>query len=383
MAEQFAAATEDDEVEPEIEETGAAGAAAGDADDEVEEPEPVAAEAAEEEDGEGAADDEEPAGGRKRGPDGKFVAKGSEPPAKEQKPGAVPKPGAAAAVVPGAQQPAALKPPADWRPAAREEFANCPRVVQEESIRLHLEAKKILQDSAQARQLSDSFQRTVQPFEHLFRAAGRSSMDGVGYLLQTYAQLNTAPLPQRAAIVGGMIRDFLGTDENAINVLAAALEGKQAPGGGPAPAAALRPEQIQQMVRQEAQRMTAESGQQAEMKAINDFEATAPEFLNDLAQEMKAIVAIEKQQGKPITAELLKAAYDKALRLNPQTAAILKQRDDAASAKKQQADAQKRKAAASGLKNEPAGPGGGAAKARTTREEVARQFAKSGQSGRV
>lgn len=352
-----------DEPEPVIE-TAAPDAAPA---EEIEEPEPAdAAEPVE------AVEPEGEPGERKRGPDGKFVAAAKETP--QQPPAVVAKP-----IVPVAVQPQALKPPADWRPAAREEFGKLPRVVQEESIRLHLEAKKILQDSAQSRQLAEGFQRTVQPFEHLFRASGRTAMDGVGYLLQTYAQLNTAPLPQRAAIVSGMIRDFLGTDEGAINLLASALEGKQAPAGG-GPAAGLRPEQIQQMVRQEAQRMASESSQQAEMKAISDFEATSPEFLNDVTQEVRAIVAIEKQQGKPITSEMLKTAYEKALRLNPQTAAILKQRDDAAAAKKQQADAQKRKAAASGLRNEPAGPTGGQGKAKSTRDELARQFAKSGQS---
>lgn len=280
--------------------------------------------------------------------------------------------GEPAAAAPGT---AALKAPADWRPAAKEEFARLPRVVQEEAIRLHVETKKMLDQSAGARQIAETFQRTVAPYEHMFRAGGKTPIEGVNYLVQTYAQLQTAPLPQRAGIISGMIRDFLGTDEGAFNLLASALEGKAAPGGGQAPAAALRPEQVQQMVRQEAQRLAAESSQQGELKVISDFEATEPEFLKDVVQEIYALVHMEKRQGKPITTELLQKAYEKALRMNPETAAILKQRDDAKAATAKAAQVKTSAAAASGVKSEPAGPGG-EPKALTTRDEVKRQFNK-------
>jgi hypothetical protein len=285
---------------------------------------------------------------------------------------------AAQAAAGAASQQAALKPPADWKAEARAEWDKLPRKVQEESIRLHLETKKVLQESAQARQVAETFQRATAPYEHLFRASGRSAIDGVGYLLQTYNALHTAPMQQRAQIVGGLIRDFLGTDDNAINLLASALEGKggAAPAGGGAQA--LTPAQVEQMVSQRLQQQQADSARQAELKVISDFEATNPEFLNDVTNEIKAIVAIEKQAGKPITGELLKSAYDKALRLNPTTAAILKQRDDAAAAKEREKKRLQGKAATSGLKNEPPGPGGsGARKPRSTQEQLAADWAKA------
>lgn len=269
----------------------------------------------------------------------------------------------------------ALKAPADWRPAAKEKWAALPREVQEEANRLHVETKRVLQESAQARQVAETFQRTVAPYEQLFRASGRQPIEGVNYLLQTYHSLNSAPLPQRAQIIGSLVRDFLGTDENAINLLASTLEGKQTPAGGAATPAAIRPEQIPQLVRQEAQRMQSEQQAQGEIKAVSDFEATEPEFLKDVIQEVTALVAIEKRQGKLITGELLQKAYEKALRMNTETAAILKQRDDAKAAATKAAQAKTDAAAASGVKSEPAGPGG-EAKALTTRDEVKRQMSK-------
>ncbi|HEX4385756.1 MAG TPA: hypothetical protein VH083_22510 [Myxococcales bacterium] len=316
----------------------------------------------------------------------KPVAAAAKPAAGAAKPaaGAAPQkaaPGAAA----GAADPAtaaagtnaapALKPPQDWRPAAKEKWASLPREVQEEANRLHIETKKVLDQSAQARQVADTFQRTVAPYEHMFRAGGKTAIEGVGYLVQTYAALQTAPMAHRAGIISGMIRDFLGTDEGSINLLASALEGKVAPGGGAAAPAALRAEQIPQLVRQEAQRMQAEQQQQGELKVISDFEATEPEFLKDVVQEIYALVAIEKRQGKSITTELLQKAYEKALRMNTETAAILKQRDDAKAASAKALQAKTGAAAASGVKSEPAGPGG-EAKALSTRDEVKRQMSK-------
>lgn len=313
-------------------------------------------------DGEEQAD-EPKEGDRARGADGKFLPKAAEAPA--------PVVAAASPLAPKTPLLPELKAPADWKPAAREKWATLPREVQEDAVRLHLETKKVLQDSAADRQTAQAFQRTVAPYEHMFRASGRSAIDGVGYLMQTYAALRTAPLPQRAQIVGNMIRDFVGTDDNAINLIASVLEGKAAPAGGSAPAA-IRPEQIQQMVRQEAQRLQSEQGQQAEIKAINDFEASAPEFLGDVTQEMKMIVALEKQQGKPITTELLKQAYEKALRLSPQTASIMKQRDDVKAAQASN-QIRTRTAAAAGIKSEPSGANG-ARRPKSTKDAAAEAY---------
>jgi hypothetical protein len=302
--------------------------------------------------------------GPARAPDGKFTAADKAPAPVDPAPAPAPAPKPEAAPK--------LKPPANWRPAAQAEFDKLPRVVQEESLRIHAEVSKTLNDTASHRQAAETWQRTLAPYEHMFRAVGKSPVEGVGWLVQQYAALQTAPIPHRAAILGGLVRDFLGTDTASIQLLADALEGKG--GGGPtAPAAPLRPEQIQQLVRQEAQRMQGEASQQAEIKAIQDFEDSKPEYLPSLTNEITALVAIEKRQGKPITVEMLKQVHAKALRLNPETAAILKQRDDAAAAAKRAADDKKKQAAATGIKNEPAGPGA-PAKAVSTRDEVKRQM---------
>jgi hypothetical protein len=288
---------------------------------------------------------------------------------------APPKPEAPAGATPKPVEPAApkLKPPANWRPAAQAEFDKLPRVVQEESLRIHAEVSKTLNDTANHRQAAETWQRTLAPYEHLFRAVGKSPVEGVGWLVQQYAALQTAPTPQRRQIVAGIIRDFLGDDEASLQALGSTIDGTRSGAAPTAPAAPLRPEQIRQLVQDEAQRLTADTARQAEIKAIQDFEDSKPEYLPNLTNEITALVAIEKRQGKPITVEMLKQVHAKALRLNPETAAILKQRDDAAAAAKRAADDKKKQAAATGIKNEPAGPGA-PAKAVSTRDEVKRQM---------
>lgn len=312
-------------------------------------------------------------GERARDEEGKFARAKPDKPAKAAPPA---KPAAPTAVapldpaIPPVDARPALKPPADWRPAAQAEWGKLPRAVQEEALRLHVETKKTLQERAEARQAADPYLRAVQPYEHMFRAAGKTPAEGVGWLVQSYAALNTAPLPQRAQIIGNLIRDHLGTDDNAISLLAGVLQGQPAQAQN-APQA-IRPEQIPQMVRAEAVRMEQERQHQGEVKAISDFESSDPEFLSAVLPQMKAIVAVAKQEGQPITLDLLKSAHAQALRLNPETAAILKQRDDAEAAKKRTGDPARR-AAAAGLRSEPAGSAR-PAKPKTIREQVAAAY---------
>lgn len=314
-----------------------------------------------------------------RGPDGEFVKPDAKPPpatstAEGSGEAAVETP----PVSPAAPPLSDLKPPADWTPKAKEKWAAIPREVQEEAIRLHIETKKVLQEAAGHRQAAEAFQRTLAPYEHMFRAAGKNPVEGVGWLVQQYAALQTAPLAQRARIIAGLQRDFVGSDESAIKLLAAELDGTPAQ---PAPQP-LRPEQVQQMVREQLERERQEAAVNEQRRVIAEFEASEPEYLAKVTDQVAAIVKVAQAKGHPITLQLLKEAHQQALRMNPETAAILKQRDDAAEAEKKNAEALKAKAAASGIKNEPAGPSG-PAKPRTTREEVAAQFAKQRSGARV
>lgn len=337
------------------------GASAGpEADDDAAEP-AAEAPAVEQEAAEPEAEAAEPEqaaatpGGRPRGPDGKFAPVVA--PAAAGKPAPPPAPDA-------------LKPPADWSPKAIAHWEKLPREVQEEGLRLHVETKKLLEERAKLRQTAEGWQGRLAPYEPIFRTAGVDPAQGVQNVLGIYAQLVTGAPDVRQRVAAELIKQFVGTDEASLRALAAHLEAQP-----PAPQT-LRPEQVTDVVRKQFEQRDQQARQQAESAAFREFEDGKPEFIGreDVIANMKRMVLGEKAAGGQITATFLKQAYESAVKLSPEAAAILKQRDDAAAAKANAAEAAKKAAAASGIRNEPAGPSGSAAKAGSTRDEVKRQM---------
>jgi len=92
--------------------------------------------------------------------------------------------------------------------------------VQEEILRREKDQKAFEMETAEPRKEWKAFKETIAPYEHMIRASGLTPHQAVGNLLQRYAALQTAPLPVRAQIIAQLQRDFLGTDESAIGLLA-------------------------------------------------------------------------------------------------------------------------------------------------------------------
>lgn len=294
--------------------------------------------------------------------------------------GAAPAAGVAPAAAP-ASAPALpeLKAPADWRAGAREHWGKLPREAQEEALRLHVETKKALQDLAEARKSTEEWGGAVKGYEHLF--PGQQPARAVAGLVQTYAQLHTAPLPQRAKVLASFVRNFLGTDEGAIRMLASELDGS----GAPAPAAV---EQKPQLGPQDLDRWYEERRQkearEAATRTWQDFEATAeflnePGFRNRLAMEVQLIM---QEKGGPPSKEDFQRAHDAASKAHPEVAKIVKQREEVKVAAANAAKASTQAAAASGVKSEPAGPSAGG-KSKNTRDEVERQMDRLSRPARV
>lgn len=301
--------------------------------------------------------------GRPRGPDGKFAPVVAAPAAKP------------VAVAP----PDALKPPADWSPKAIAHWEKIPRDVQEEGLRLHVETKKLLEERATLRRTAEAWQGRLAPYEPIFRTAGVDPGQGVQNVLGIYAQLVTGAPDVRQRVAAELIKQFVGTDEASLRALAAHLEAQP-----PAPQA-LRPEQVTDVVRKQFEQRDQQARAQAESAAFQEFEGSKPEFIgrDDVIANMKRFVMGEKASGGQITAAFLKQAYESAVKLSPEAAAILKQRDDAAAAKANAAEAAKKAAAASGIKNEPGGPAAPDVEPKNTRDQVRAQMQRLSGRARV
>jgi hypothetical protein len=311
---------------------------------------------------------------------GKHPAASSGAPAPTGQGGAVSVPPPVAGVAPPAS-PAleALKPPQDWRATAREKWAALPREVQEEALRLHVETKKTLQEHAELRKSFDTYRQATSPYEGMIRAEGLEPAQAVGLLLQREAALRTAPMQTRAQIIAHGIKTFLGTDEQAIKLLADALDASPQQGQPRAPQQ-IDPNQIIAQAEQRLmQRMTEARNQQLTSSAQSEIEAFAQshEFLDEpdpetgltVADDMANLMSAAADRGKALTPD---DAYKQAIRRHTVANKIVQQREAAKAATAKAATTQAARAASSSIKSEPSSPANG--KPRDVREAVSQAY---------
>lgn len=314
-----------------------------------------------------AAEAESPAGeGRSRDEKGRFAPKAAAPPSQVvQPPGqaaapekakatsvaAVPAPNEAAQPPPAPAGPE-LKPPAGWKPAAREYWAKLPREVQEEAVRRDREAAALAQESRPHRELAQAFQQVVAPYEAMIRAEGGNPLTAVRDLLQTAAALRTAPPGHRAKLVANLIRTY-GVP---IDALDAELAGQAPP---PGQAQQLDPAQLERQISDRIlKQLQAQQAQRAQSSGVAQVTkwAEGKEFFQDVRLRMAAIIQAAREEGSPEPS--LDEAYDEACETHPRTKEIWKQRKAAEAAAKANATTQRTVNASSSVKSSPAAMNG-------------------------
>jgi len=306
----------------------------------------------------------EPTGERVRDESGKFIKKSSTAATPAAKPGtpatAIEDQGAAAApptspaAAPASPETPKFKAPQSWRPEVREKWASLPVEVQQEADRLDKEYQKILRDTAQARQMTNTVRETLAPFEGLARANGMDSLKYAGSVMQTAAALHMGTPQQKAAIVAQLISTY-GIDVDGVN---AVMQG-QAPAQTQQ---AMSPEQVQEMARRAYQ----EERQKTQMQELTSvaqqaLNKTKPgcEFWDDIGeQKIIELGAFFVERDPSLAPDVaLKNAYDILADKNSQIAGVLKQRRDAEAAKARIASTQQAKTAAGSIRTQPAASG--------------------------
>lgn len=269
---------------------------------------------------------------------------------------------------------APLKAPQDWTGAAKAHWDRLPREVQAEARRLYAETRKTLDRAAALEKEAAPWREILAPHGDLLAGAGVEAPQVVGELLGMIATLQRGSPQERAALLAHLVRGGLGTDEGSLSLLGQALAGG-APAvetsSAPQPSPEQREAQAQEWARVEGER----EGRRAALATWSAFEATRPEFLGEpgFRQRIAAELSVVAH-GRLPTHEDIRAAYEAACHSHPAARRILEQREAAERAKRSAGDRARGAAAASGVKNEPAGPVVG--KAKSTREEVERQFDK-------
>lgn len=282
---------------------------------------------------------------------GRFAAK---QPADAQVavPGAEPKP-EPQAQQPG-QQPNGLtdtpartaRGPASWRPEVREKWASLPVEVQQEVTRREREVMIAMQESAQARQFTDNFMQTIQPYQHIIALEGGDPLKTFGDYMKTATLLRSGAPQEKANAVAQAIMQY-GIDINLLDgALSHAVANRPMPQGQQQPQVVdPRVDQILQFINGNRQQQAAQAEAAAEEELIAFVSDPKNEFFEDLRLDIADIMRLSAARGQRVT---LAEAYDKAAKLHPEVSKIMAQRAAAAEAERKKQDVlNKRRAAGS------------------------------------
>jgi hypothetical protein len=255
-----------------------------------------------------------------------------------------------ALAAPGAETPPpappvpALKAPQSWKPSVREAWSKVPPEVQQEVLRRDAEINRTLQETAEARKGMDQVRQTLAPYESLARANGMDTMKYAGSVLQTAAALSMGSKTQKAHVLATLIQSY-AVDVDEIN---AVMQG-QAPQG---PQQAPQPD-IDSLVDKALQARLHRVESDKAARAWAEFEATAPEFLNDVKDQMILVLNDVERRGGNMT---YPQAYASACKLNEEVAATLSQRKAAQAVRTPGTVTPATRAAASSVRSSPGAP---------------------------
>ena len=334
-------------------------------------PEAPQAEAPTQDSGESVAKDD---ADRPRDPNGRFAKKEAEADshgAVDAEAGAKPVGAKAPSVPTGQPVPAPsplAKPPASWKPAAREAWAMLPDPVKAEILRREGDTSRVLNETTEARKLRESFQQTIAPYEAMLRAENAEPLKAVQNLLETARMLRQSPPEQRAHLVAQIVQHY-GVP---IQALDAALAGQPVRPQGPAQYQDPRVDQLMAQIEQaKAQRAQAES--EAADREVEEF-GTDKEFFDDVRETMADLIEIAEKRGQKLD---LETAYKRAVSMDDEISAVIRQREAAKSAATAKAATSKAKAAASSVRTSGPPPKGGPG-SESLRDAIAAAFDEAG-----
>jgi hypothetical protein len=256
-------------------------------------------------------------------------------------------PAAAASATPAAPAPGAppeIKAPAQWKPAIREKWSALPREVQEEISRRESDMLRLVGTVGQRMKMADQLNQTLAPYAQEFQQAGVDPMAFIGSTMATVQTLARGSEEQKAMVLAGLVKQY-GINVGALD---RALSGVIA---APPPdpnivALHQRLAGIEQFTNQQMQNMQTQLRGNA-AQTLESFAADPKnEFFNDVRFEMANLIETGRAQS-------LDEAYQTAIWANPDTRAILLQKDAEARASAANARAQQARRASSSVHGAP------------------------------
>jgi len=222
--------------------------------------------------------------------------------------------------------------------------------VRAEVYRREKEAARIVQETAQARQVTEYVSKLQQQFAPALQAEGVDALTASANLMNLASRLRFGTPPEKAQLAAQIIRTY-GVD---VNALADALDGIQ-------PAALPQGHGQQMMTDPRVDQLFAqlEGLQKRKTEALvekvtGEVEAFGgtKEFFEDVREDMADLMEVADRRGLDLT---LEQAYERACRMHPDIAKVLEAREAAKRAGNLQGSTQRARAAASSVRGTPSG----------------------------
>jgi hypothetical protein len=285
--------------------------------------------------------------------DGKFARKAADPDAagKPADPAAAPDTGnvgeVAKPVEPTKLDPYA-KAPQSWKPGAREAWNALPPDVRAEVHRRERESARMVQETAQARQVTEYVSQLQQKFAPALQAEGVDALTASANLMNLASRLRFGSPHEKATLAAQIIRSY-GVD---INALANVLDGQPVPQGQQQPQMMTDPRVDQLLAQlQGLQQQRQESVVQKAVSEVESFGGTQ-EFFEDVREDMADLLEVAARRGIDLS---LEQAYERACQMQPEISKVLAARAAAQQAGTARQSTQRARAAASSVRGTPAG----------------------------
>jgi len=250
--------------------------------------------------------------------------------------------------------------PSSWKKEAKGEWAAIPLHIRQEVHKRESEINRALAQAAPEHQIAEQFKQTVQPFMASIQARGIDPVTATKNLFEADHKLSHGHPRDRAAYMAELIVEYGISVEDLDSALAPLMRG-----GTPQPAQQGGVD-IATIVQQQLQQALAPiylERQQAQQRSRQEVEQTVEQmaldpkypFFEDIRVDMADLIDLSVRKGIPLS---LDEAYNRAVRMNPDTYGQLERQSTVSAATSAHQAALKAKAAAASISGAPAGGGG-------------------------
>jgi hypothetical protein len=219
--------------------------------------------------------------------------------------------------------------------------------VRAEVYRREKETARIVQETAQARQVTDFVGKLQQQFAPALQAEGVDALTAAGNLMNLASRLRFGTRVEKAQLAAQIITNY-GVD---VDALAMVLDGRQPQQSPQGQQQMMTDPRVDQLLAQ-LQGLQQQRQEAVVQQAVSEVETFGgdKEFFEDVREDMADLLEVASRRGLDLS---LEQAYERACQMNPEIAKVLAARADAQRAGTARQSTQRARAAASSVRGTP------------------------------